>query len=173
MDGVWAHTDGVNVMTGTKNGLTGHFIRENRHLAHMHYWAHRVALVSQQAAENVKAIQEFKSTVASIYYYFYKSPTRASQMENIQKVLNEPVLRYREVHQVCWLSFYAALEVVYRTLDSLMTYFTTRENDAKAVGLKKKIEHALFIHIAYGMMDWLQPIIKLNLFFQEKDVDIT
>ncbi|KAI0234001.1 hypothetical protein LSAT2_015814 [Lamellibrachia satsuma] len=27
-------------------------------------------------------------------------------------------------------------------------------------------------HIAYGMMDWLQPIMKLNLFFQEKDVDI-
>ena len=93
-------------------------------------------------------------------------------METIQKVLNEPVLKYREVHQVRWLSFYAALEAIYRTLDSLITYFTCRENDAKAVGLEKKTAQALFIHIAYGMMDWLQPIMKLNLFFQEKDVDI-
>ena len=70
------------------------------------------------------------------------------------------------------MSFYAALEAIYRTLDSLITYFASRENDAKAVGLEKKTAQALFIHIAYGMMDWLQPIMKLNLFFQEKDVDI-
>ena len=163
-------TDGANVMTGSKTGLTGHFLCEN--LANTHCGAHRVALVSEQAAENIKAIQDFKSTVTSIYYYFYKSPTRVSQMETIQKVLNEPVLKYREVHQVRWLSFCAALEAIYRTLDSLITYFTSRENDAKAVGLKKKTAQALFIHIAYGMMDWLQPIMKLNLFFQEKDVDI-
>ena len=88
-------TDGANVMTGSKTGLTRHFLRENPHLANTHCGAHRVALVSEQAAENIKAIQDFKSTVTSIYYYFYKSPTRASQMETIQKVLNEPVLKYR------------------------------------------------------------------------------
>ncbi|KAI0225568.1 hypothetical protein LSAT2_023676 [Lamellibrachia satsuma] len=126
----------------------------------------------EQAAENIKAIQDFKSTVTSIYHYFYKSPTRASQMETIQNVLNDPVLKYRKVHQVRWLSFYAALEAIYRTRDSLITYSTCRENDAKAVGLEKKTAQALFIHIAYWMMDWLQPIMKLNLFFQEKDVDI-
>ena len=71
-----------------------------------------------------------------------------------------------------WFSFYTTLDAINRTLDSLIMFFTTRENDAKAVRLKKKTGQALFISIAYGMMDWLQPIIKLNLFFQERDVDI-
>ena len=165
-------TDGASVMTGRKTGLTGHFLRENPHLANTHCGAHRVALVSEQAADSVKAIQDFRNAVTSIYYYFYKSPTRSSQIELIQKVVNEPALKYREVHQVRWLSFYTALDAIYRTLDSLITFFTTRENDAKAVGLKRKTGQALFISIAYGMMDWLKPIMKLNLFFQERDVDI-
>ena len=38
-------TDGANVMTGSKTGLTGHFLRENPHLANTHCGAHRVALL--------------------------------------------------------------------------------------------------------------------------------
>ena len=55
-------------------------------------------------------------------------------MEAVQKVLKEPTLKYREVHQVRWLSFYQALDAVYRTLDSLVSFFSTA-TDVKASGI--------------------------------------
>ena len=95
-------------------------------------------------------------------------------LERVQKVLDEPVLKYKEVHAIRWLSFFQALESVYRTIDSLITFFESRkEKDPKAAGLSKKIGQELFISIAYSMMDWLQPIMKLSLFFQQKDIDIS
>ena len=167
-------TDGARVMTGEKNGLTGHFLRVNPHLKNTHCSAHRIALVSEQAAENVPAVRDFRKTLESIYYYFYKSPARCDQLESIQKVLEDPVLRIREVHSVRWLSFFMALETVYRTTDSLITFFQSRRaSDAKAVGLKKKNGQELFIRIMYGMMDWLQPIMTPSQFFQRKDVDVS
>lgn len=45
--------------------------------------------------------------------------------------------------------------------------------DAKAQGMKKKVAQELFIKISYGMLDWLQPIMKLSLLFQRKDLDIS
>ena len=96
------------------------------------------------------------------------------QVESIQKVLEDPVLRVKEVHSVRWLSFFMALETVYRTIDSLITFFQSRPvSDAKAAGLKKKVGQELFLRILYGMMDWLQPIMTLSQFFQRKGVDIS
>ena len=108
-----------------------------------------------------------------LYYHFKKSPNKVDKLENIQKLLEEPSLRYREVHQVRWLSFYEALDAVYRTLDSLITYLTSVSNsDPAAAGIKKRVGQELFISITYSMMDILQPIMKLCLVFQKQDLDI-
>lgn len=42
-------TDGANMMTGTGEGVTGHFRRENPMIINIHCMAHRLALVSSQA----------------------------------------------------------------------------------------------------------------------------
>ena len=165
-------TDGASVMTGQKTGLTGQFKEHNPHIKNNHCSAHRVALVSQQAAEGIEQINKFQDTVTSIYYFFHKSPKRCDQLEDIQKILDDPVVKYKEVHSVRWLSFYKAVETVYRTLDSLITYFDSLSDDPKAKGMKKKIAQELFISITYGMMDWLKPIMSLSLFFQQKNIDV-
>ena len=95
------------------------------------------------------------------------------KLEVIQKLLEEPRLRYREVHEVRWLSFYEALDAVYRTLDSLLSYLSTASgSDPAAAGIKKRVGQELFISITYSMMDILQPIMKLCLLFQKRDLDI-
>lgn len=70
-----------------------------------------------------------------------------------------------------WLSFYEALDAVYRTMDSLLSFFSTC-TDAKAMGFKKKLGEDFFVYTTYSMMDVLRPVMALNLFFQKKDVDI-
>ncbi|XP_070568499.1 uncharacterized protein [Ptychodera flava] len=41
-----------------------------------------------------------------------------------------------------------------------------------AVGLRKKMSEDFFIQMTYSLMDILQPVMQLNLFFQKKDLDI-
>ena len=140
-------TDGATVMTGRKTGVTGQFLKVNPHLQNTHCGAHCVALVSEQAATSNKSIQDFKETVTSIYYYFKHSAQRVHEIKALQEVLEEPTLKYREVHQVRWLSFYSALEAIVRTMDSLISYFHTKgqSGDAKAKGLAKTVGQELFI----------------------------
>lgn len=164
-------TDGASVMTGRKEGLTGQFLKVNPHIINTHCSAHRIALCSEQAAENIPAIKHYQHVLETLFYYLKKSPKRNRAVEAVQKLLNEPILKYREVHQVRWLSFYQALEAVYKTLDSLITFFAT-QTDPRAIGVKKKLSEDFFILMTYDVMDVLKPVMKLNLFFQRKDVDI-
>ncbi|XP_062582081.1 uncharacterized protein C17orf113-like [Saccostrea cucullata] len=165
-------TDGASTMTGTKEGLTGHFLRENPHMKNNHCAAHRLALCSEQAAKGVPGMVKFQQSLETLFYHFKKSPTKADKLEAIQNLLNEPSVKYREVHQVRWLSFYEALDSVYRTLDSLLSYCSSDTKDPKVVGLRKKVGSEIFISLTYAMMDILQPIMKLSLVFQKKDLDL-
>ncbi|KAK3101209.1 hypothetical protein FSP39_001774 [Pinctada imbricata] len=130
-------TDGATVMTGRKEGLTGHFLRENSHLVNTHCSAHKIALCSEQAAENIPAMKYYQQIVESLFYYFKKSPKRNEEVSAVQTLLDEPSLRYREVHQVRWLSFYQALDAIYRTLDSMISYFSSKQKIQK---LKKTVK---------------------------------
>ena len=166
-------TDGASVMTGRKQGLTGHILRQNPHLINSHCSAHRIALCSEQAANHVPAMKEYQKTLENLYYHFKKSPVKTDKLQAIQKVLDDPQIKIREVHNVRWLSFYIVIDGVYRTLDSLQTYLAEAgTKDPVARGLHKKMASDFFISTTYYLMDILQPIMKLNLFFQRKDVDI-
>ena len=164
-------TDGASVMTGRVEGLTGHFLRANPHIQNNHCFAHRLALCAEQAGDRMPTVVKFRETITALYYYVKCSPTRCAEVSHIQAVLNEPQLKYLEVHQIRWLSFHTAVEAVYRTLDSLLTFFATR-TDAKAVGMRKKMGQELFIQWTYAMMDVLPVAVKLSLLFQRKDLDV-
>ena len=169
----WERTDGASVMTGKKEGLVGQFLRVNPHIVNTHCSAHRLALCAKQAGKNILAVAEFARSIEQIYYHFKKSPHKVDMMQEIQEVLNDPILRYREVHQIRWLSFNDALQTVVRTLDSLLTYFsTTASKDPKSVGMKKRLGTEMFILMAHGLLDILRPVMKLSLTFQQQDLDI-
>ena len=165
-------TDGASVMTGRKTGLCGQFLRHNPHIVNSHCAAHKVALISEQAAKKVPAMADYQKTLESLFYHFKKSPVKRDKLRAIQKVLDDPEICYREVHTVRWLSFYIVVDAVHRTLDSLLTYLKENEKDPVARGLQKKIGCDFFIAITYELMDILQPIMRLSLFFQRSNVDI-
>ena len=140
-------SDGASVMTGKGKGVTGMMLRKNPHLVNVHCVAHRLALCTSQAAENLPALKDFQETITAIYYYFKYSSCKQSKLAAIEKVLNTPQLKYKEVHSVRWLSFFDALETVFRTLEPLLTYLAdTTLKDPKAVHLKKKVRNQTYNH---------------------------
>ncbi|KAJ8375476.1 hypothetical protein SKAU_G00060560 [Synaphobranchus kaupii] len=104
------------------------------------------------------------------------SPKRAARIKAIQTLLEDPVLTYKDLHSIQWLSYYNALQTVHRTTDSLLTYLTDVSQDVsqdpKASGLKKKIGTVKFISIAALMMDAMAPVTILSQFLQTENVDV-
>lgn len=98
-------------------------------------------LCTSQAADDVKMLNEYQKVVCDLYYYFKQSASRCSKFQSIQEILDSPKLKVKEVHGVRWLSFFDALETVYRTLEALLTYFDdqSKQSDPKAAGLRSKV----------------------------------
>ena len=135
-----------------------------------------LALCTSQAAENIQELKEHQQILTDVFYYFRGSPKRAARIKEIQKLLEDPVLSYKELHSVRWLSYHITLQTVHRTVDSLLTYFSdvTQDvtKDPKANGLKKKIGTMKSISITALMMDAMAPITILSQFFQTENVDV-
>ena len=168
-------TDGAKVMTGEDKGVYGRLKELNPHMLNIHCMAHRLALCTSQAANTIPAMKRYQEWLTSLFYYFRASPTRASELQHIQEVLEHPTLKYKEIHAVRWLSFYEALAAVYRTIDPLITYLHQRsaKKDPKAKGLLKKLASEEHIYITYLLMDVMPIVSKLCLTFQKEDLDVT
>ncbi|XP_060556337.1 uncharacterized protein C17orf113-like [Ruditapes philippinarum] len=166
-------TDGASAMTGRDRGTTGMMLRQNPHIMNVQCIAHRLALCTSQASDSVPPMKAYQEVITSIFYYFKFSAARVAKLQAIQDVLDSPRLRFKEVHAVRWMSFFSALEAVYKGLDPLITYLAaTPMSDAKAQGLKKKIATLKFISITYIMMDIIPIVTQLNLFFQKEITDV-
>ncbi|KAK7505926.1 hypothetical protein BaRGS_00002648 [Batillaria attramentaria] len=167
-------SDGAAAMTGTRNGAAGILRHVNPHMLNSHCIAHRLALCTSQAAKDVPALQEFQETLTTLYYYFKGSANRNEALSRIQELLETPQLKIKEIHSVRWLSFYTALDTVFRSLDALLTYLAAsdRRRDPKAVALQKKIASEKFISLAHILMDIIPIVTALNQFFQKKDIDL-
>ena len=120
-------SDGASVMTGGDKGVRGALLRKQPHLIHVHCMAHRLALCTSQAADSVPMIQNFQQWLTNLFYYFDQSSTREQELHSIQAILESPILKYKEIHAVRWLSVLQAVDAVYRTLDPLLTYSTLSE----------------------------------------------
>ncbi len=117
-------TDGASVMTGKKEGATGYLMRLNPAILNIHCIAHRLALCSSQAANSVPYLKDYQEVIVGLFYHFKRSANRADGIKTIQQLLDEPQLKYSEVHEVRWLSFYKA-------------YFA-QQSDPRSKGYAKK-----------------------------------
>ena len=93
-------SDGAKAMTGTKEGVTGHLLRVNPMLLNYHCIAHRLALVSSQAADSVPYLTEYQDILTEFFYFFKGSANRNEKLKDIQSLLDEPTLKVKEVHEV-------------------------------------------------------------------------
>ena len=160
-------SDGAKAMTSTGEGVRGHLLRQNPMLLNFHCIAHRLALVSSQAANSIPYLKEYQETLTGMFYFIKASANRTEKLSEIQVLLNEPQLKMTEVHEVRWLSIYKSVETVYRCLDALITVFST-DKEPKAKGYAKKIGHSDFISTTYMLMDIL-PVITMFSFFRKQN----
>ena len=134
-------SDGASVMTGTGEGVTGHLKRANPHLVNIHCIAHRFNLCTSQAARDINILEDFQKILSDLFYYFKYSALRTDKLKQVQKILEAPELKIKEVHGIRWLSFFTALETVFKCLEALIVYLNDqpKQTDPKAAGLRSKV----------------------------------
>ncbi len=167
-------SDGAAVMTSQKNGVTGKLLDRNPMLVNYHCIAHKLALVTSQAAKAVPYLVKYQDVLTSLFYYFKGSANRTENLKEVQKVLDMPQLKIKEVHEVRWMAIYEAVHSVYHSLDALLTYFRSEsDKNAKAKGFQKKMSQVNFVEATYLLKDILPVVTKLCLQFQKKNIDVS
>ena len=109
----------------------------------LHCGAHRVALASSQAAEDVSNMKTFDSHLVTLYYHFANSSVCEAALHKIQAIMEEPVLRLKKAVHTRWLSHDQAVTAIRRTLPSLLTTLERKvaeKDDAVARGLLQALK---------------------------------
>ncbi|XP_054715342.1 zinc finger protein 862-like [Uloborus diversus] len=167
--------DGAQVMLGKNAGLIARLKEVNPCIIAIHCTAHRLALVMQDAVKNLQSIRSYSDTVRAIFAYFNASAVRSAKLAAVQKLVSETVVKYVTFHSIRWLSLHKAVEVLYKTLDSLMVYLDsqTERNDPTAPGLLRSVRHIRFVYITHILNDILPILTNLSKAFQSDSADLS
>jgi hypothetical protein len=69
--------------------------------------------------------------LTNIYCHFKHSSLRTANLSKIESVLNDKQLKIKEIHSVPWFAFDSALEAIFHTWGSLVTYFESEKQAEK------------------------------------------
>lgn len=116
-------SDGASVMTGRISGVSARLSRDQPFLVNIHCMAHKLALCTSHAADSVNYLKKHREILTNIFYHFKHSSLRTPNLSKIEDVLDDKKLKIKEIHAVRWFAFYSALEAVFHTWGSLVTYF--------------------------------------------------
>ena len=166
--------DGATAVVGQNRGLTGLLKRENPAIVNVHCIAHRIALCTSQAAEDLPQLKVYVDTLTSLFYYFQASPARCEKLKEIQTILNAEKLKFKEVHQVRWLSFFGVSQPKPPASNDISGRCRGDFQITRPQGywLKEKICTTKFVGLTAVMMDVIPIIGALNLFFQQIQIDV-
>ncbi|XP_058882921.1 uncharacterized protein LOC117415022 [Acipenser ruthenus] len=162
-------SDGPSVMTGAKNGVAMKMTQDYPYLENAHCIAARLALVTNQAANNVNYMQKFQEMITSLYCYFKHSAVCVAKLQEMQEVLDARLLKIKALHDVRWFSFCAALEAVYRCWEP-PAVMLEQQKDPKDI--LKNIASFEFLAVMSMLMDVIPILTQLNLIFQKTDLAI-
>ena len=144
-------------------------------LIQIHCVAHRFALCTSQAAQSIDQLQEYKTVLTNLFYYFKSSSVRSAKLQDIQEAFDLDPIKVKEIHDIRWFSFFSVLESVYRSWQALVAYFESceRSKDPKASGLFKQVTQFKFVAFTWCLMDIIPITTHMNLVFQKEDLDIS
>lgn len=143
-------SDGAAVMVGQRNGVAK-ILKDKTEglLVNCHCIAHRLALASAEAANEIPYLRKFRDILRQLFYFFQNSAVRMAGFTALQKLLETPEIKLKQANDTRWLSHDAAVQALRRSLVTVVTALereATERNDAAAVGLSKFIKIMISFH---------------------------
>ena len=105
-------SDGASVMVGCRGGVATLLKAHVPHLVSIHCVAHRPALATSHTAESVPYIKKYSKTLQTIYAFYHRSSVCVLALHELQSILGDPCLQFKEPKSVRWLSHGRAVTAV-------------------------------------------------------------
>ena len=96
-----------------------------------HCVAHRLALACKDAKKKLRFYEEIKFLVRKIYNYFKNSCSHIQQLQEIQNLLDDPILKIKKLYEIRWLAWYDAIKNVCNSIFTLLRIFKESKNKDK------------------------------------------
>jgi hypothetical protein len=94
-------SDGVSVMLGKNEGVAAKLSRICTYpLIVNHCVVHRLALACKDAKKELRFYEEIESLVRKIYNYFKNSCSHIQQLQEIQNLLDDPILKIKKLYEI-------------------------------------------------------------------------
>ena len=92
-------TDGAAVMIGSQTGVVTRIKHVVPLFISSHCAAHCLSLVACDAATSVPEINRFQKVLNQLYVFFSRSSIRSSDLKEMEKVFNMPVIKAKTTHR--------------------------------------------------------------------------
>lgn len=169
-------SDGASVMTGRLSGIAVRLMHHNPRMIAVHCVNHRLALAVAHGSDSVLYLQQFKSILQTLFFFYQNSAVRMASLYAIQEILDDPQIKCKLAKDVRWLSHDNAIKAVIRTLPSILVSLdreASENGEPTAHGLYKFMKSYKFVATAYLLFDVLPHLSRLSRIFQKENVDLS
>ena len=167
-------SDGASVMIGHRNGVSALLKQVAPWIIATHCVAHRLALATAQAADEIPYVKKFKAILGQLYRFYSYSGVCMAGLKEIKDVLNDPRLKLTEAKDVRLLFHERAVSNLRRCLPSVIASFEreiSEQHDAQALGLARFVRKYEFVATLLMLSDSLPPLASLSHAMQREDLD--
>lgn len=165
--------DGVNVMSSEQNGLNGLVKLENPYCIYVHCVCHRLALAVANLTSAFPALETLTKIISGVYNYVQYS--KLEQFNNISRILEQNVVKFKRLYEIRWLSLGESLTALIRNYEPLMVLLSqdADKGDPVAIGLNQQLSGFKYLALLHLMADILTTTNHLRGQFQFQDVSFS
>jgi len=172
--------DGASIMMGNKSGVAKR-LQEilQRPVCIIHCAAHNLELAVVDAITLTPYLATFEDTVKSVFKFYYYSPKRRREVNEIAGILDQDAICYTGLQKTRWVaSHFRAISALERhfltTVMHLQHKSQTKGDDgAKAKGMLQTLQSDKFVKFMYFLLDVMKVLSDLSKSFQREEFCIT
>lgn len=167
-------SDGASVMTGPINGVVARIKVRVPLFLGTHCVAHRLSLAAVDASRDSRLVSSFQSLINEIYAFFSRSTVHTQHLREIEKAINDPLLKMTRATDTRWLSHQSAVDALRRSLLSvkLVLEQEAASGNAIALGLSLHLKKPTFVATLLVLSDVLAVLGNLSRCFQSNSLNL-
>ena len=167
-------SDGASVMTGPINGVVARIKVKVPLFLATHCVAHRLSLAAVDASGDSCLVSKFQSLINEIYAFFSRSTVHTQHLREIEKAINDPLLKMTRATNTRWLSHQSAVDALRRSLVSvkLVMEQEAASGNATALGLSLHLKKPTFVATLLVLSDVLAVLGNLSRCFQSNSLNL-
>ena len=173
----WLAFDGAANMSGKHHGVQAQLKKNLPNSNYIHCRSHLLHLAAANVASSFKPLKVLFSSLNSLWKFFHNSPKRTNQLNEIQSILDDPVLQLVRNGDTRWTSNYRSVKAVRTCLRSII--FTLQDIhtggadlSSEAGGLLLTFQNSTSILLIFALELILQPLHTLTLSLQSSKLSL-